>query len=113
MTHRGRKTVGTYRFNGSPYLDPASICAVTIDELELMIAKFAKKLADPSDIDDKRWVKRWLQRLNQELSKKQEGLALKQSEKQKERDRQQRIKLDARYFPQFLLPVPSTHRELS
>jgi hypothetical protein len=71
MAQRGRRTVGTYRFNGFPHLDPASIRAVSIDNLKSMIAKFAEKLADPSDIDDKKWVKRWLDRFERELSEKQ------------------------------------------
>lgn len=40
------------------------------------------KLADPDDLDDKKWTARWLSRYQKEVDKKRERRSLKQREKQ-------------------------------
>lgn len=79
---KNRKKAEAYRFNGHPHLNPGSIHAVTIADLELEIRGFEAKLADPHDPDDKRWTARWLSRLRKELDKKRAGRSLKQRERQ-------------------------------
>jgi hypothetical protein len=83
MARKNRKKVETYRFNGNSYLDPKSIQTVTIRELEMQVAELSKKLADPSDADDKKWVARWLSRFETELAKKRKGFGQKRRERSK------------------------------
>jgi hypothetical protein len=83
MARKNRKKADTYRFNGYPHLDPQSIHPVTICELQAQVAALSRKLADPSDADDKKWVTRWLNRYEAELAKKRKGLGLKRRERSK------------------------------
>ena len=80
---QNRKKTETYRFNGAPHANPKSIHAVTIADLEMRIVGLEAKLANPNDVDDKRWTERWLKLHKKELSKKCQGLLLKSEEKSK------------------------------
>lgn len=80
-----RKIAETYRFNGHPYLDSASIHSVEIAELESRIKEFEAKLTDPRDPDDKKWKIRWLNRFQLELDKKLKGQALKERKSRERR----------------------------
>jgi hypothetical protein len=80
---KNRKTADTYRFNGHPSFDAASIRSVTIADLESGIRDLEAKLADPNDPDDKKWTACWLTKYELELAKKRKGLALKERERHK------------------------------
>jgi hypothetical protein len=66
---KNRKKTETYRFNGLWGMKP-----VRIDELKALIVRFEAKLADPDDVDDKKWTARWLERFRNELAKKEKNL---------------------------------------
>lgn len=80
MSHKNRKKTEAYRFNGYPHLNSHSIQSVNISDLESHIETLTKKLENPEDVDDKRWVERWLVRYKLELAKKEKGLELKERE---------------------------------
>lgn len=68
-----RKKAMGYKFNGVWGIAP-----VRIADLESLIEKFAAKLSDPDDLDDKKWTTRWLLRFQMERTKKERGLEHKQ-----------------------------------
>jgi hypothetical protein len=74
---KNRKKAETYRFNGYPHSNPKSIHSVGISQLESWIKDYEAKLADPNDLDDRKWTARWLQRCETERDKKTKGLILK------------------------------------
>jgi hypothetical protein len=82
-----RKKVMGYRFNGYRHCDPGSIHSVGIPQLHAGIKDLEAKLADPNDVDDKRWVARWLKVYAKELEKKRKGLFLKLQSKRGRGDR--------------------------
>jgi len=81
---KNRKQAATYRFNGLFGIKPVGIA-----ELQALIGRFERKLADPADADDKPWVARWLLRFQRELAKKEAGLAENQLQQNKRRRRRQ------------------------
>ena len=84
---RDPKTGDTYRFNGSPHLHSGSIRPLSIADLEARIRELEAKLADPVDLDDRKWTERWLRRYEAELAKKLEALSLKTEERAKAESR--------------------------
>ena len=72
---KNRKNADTYRFNGV-----WGMKSVGIAELETLIQRFQRKLADPNDPDDEKWTARWLGRFRRELEKKEGAREEKQGE---------------------------------
>ncbi|HTM53731.1 MAG TPA: hypothetical protein VL175_06855 [Pirellulales bacterium] len=52
-----------------------------MNRLEQSRAKLLKKLSDPNDKDDPKWVGRWAARVEANIAKKEKGKSQKQSEK--------------------------------
>ena len=51
----------------------------SLAELDSLHSQIERKMVDPNDCDDKRWVRRWLTRIAREIAKKSKGLEAKEA----------------------------------